>query len=301
MKKIVFLIVGIIAVSTASIFIRMAQGEISSLVISAYRLSVAVLFLVPFSIKSIKSDFYKINGTETLLLILSGICLALHFFTWITSLELTTVSSSVVLVTTTPIWVAILTPIILKTKIKREIFWGISLALLGGLIIVFGNLLLFSGFKDVFIKDQIFGSISIKGNLLALSGAWFASGYIIIGKKLRKNISILSYTTIVYGVAAIILLVSVIIAGDSLFGYSLKNTIWLFLIAIVPQIIGHSTFNWALKYYSAAFVSIAMIGEPIGAILLAIIFLGEFPTMIEVFGGLIIIIGIVIAAINEPK
>ena len=105
----------------------------------------------------------------------------------------------------------------------------------------------------------------------------------------------------VYSTAAIVLLVCVFVTGQKVFGYSNDTYLWLLLIALVPQAIGHSIFNWALKYLSAAFVSIALIGEPIGAIILAMIFLNEYPTPIELTGGGLILLGILVAALNEKK
>lgn len=301
MKKIPILLIGIIAVSTASIFIRMAQAEVSSIVIAAYRLSIAVILLAPFSIKACIHDLSKVDKIQVGLMVLSGILLALHFITWITSLALTSVTSSVVLVTTTPIWVAILTPLFLKESIRKSIVLGIVLTLLGGTIIGLGEPFFSS---TVHIQTGLSGLFKLNnttGNILALSGALFASGYIIIGKIVRKNISIMTYTFFVYGCAAIVLMLCVLFTGEALTGYHRDSYIWLILIALIPQVIGHSIFNWALKYMSAAFVSIVLIGEPVGTILLAMIFLNEYPSKIELVGGILIIAGIFIAAVNEQQ
>jgi drug/metabolite transporter (DMT)-like permease len=124
-----------------------------------------------------------------------------------------------------------------------------------------------------------------------------AAGYMLMGRQLRKKLSTISYAGLVYSVSAVILIIAVIIQAEPVFTYSKQTYLWLLALGIIPQLLGHSLFNWSLKYVSAAYVSLSLLGEPIGTIILALIFLKESPTLIESIGALIILIGIVIGSI----
>jgi drug/metabolite transporter (DMT)-like permease len=139
------------------------------------------------------------------------------------------------------------------------------------------------------------------GDLLAICGAIAGAGYMLIGRKLRAKMSLISYISLVYGMAAIVLVIIMFSARENPFGYSPPIYLWLILLALVPQLIGHSTFNWALGYLSAAFVSITLLGEPIGSIILAYFILHEKPTLIKLIGGGLILVGIYIASRSEAS
>ena len=126
---------GIFAVSTASIFIRFAQREAPSLVIAASRLTLAALILAPFAITRQRQELAHLQRKQLLLALLSGFFLAFHFASWISSLEYTSVTSSVVLVSTSPLWVAILSPFILRESLSRWIVMGLSLTLIGSAVV----------------------------------------------------------------------------------------------------------------------------------------------------------------------
>ncbi len=291
--------IAILAVSTSSVFIRFAQEEASSLVIAASRLLLASLFLAPSALIKHRAELRQLSRKDLLLGLLSGIFLAVHFSTWITSLEYTTVTNSVVLVSTSPLWVAILAPIFLKEKLTKSIIFGMILTLIGGTII---------GFSETCAWDAgiICTSLSgfglaeaSKGNFLALAGAWTVAGYLLIGRRLRAKMSLIPYIFLVYGMAAIVMLVILFIAGETLFGYSPMTYLWLLLIAIFPQLIGHSTYNWALRYLPVALVAVTTLGEPIGSSILAFIILKEIPTTLQFVGGILILTGIYVTSRKE--
>ena len=291
------LVLGILAVSTASIFIRKAQGEASSLVIAAVRMSLASLVLLPIYWVRQRGELKRLGWGQIGMLVLSGVLLALHFITWISSLEYTSVASSVVLVTTSPLWVALLSPLFLKEKLTHFVWYGLGIAMLGSIVVGLSQGCLMSpigltcpGLYDFFKGRAFFG------NLLALAGAWFSAGYLLIGRRVRPNLSIISYTLAVYGTASLVLLGLVAITGQKLSGYSSTTYGYLVGLALVPQLIGHSSFNWALKYLPAAFVSVALLGEPIGTVILAYLFLREAPTLFEMMGGVFILVGIYVAS-----
>lgn len=291
---------GILFVSTASIFIRFAQSEASSIVIAAGRLFIASLVLVPLALTRAREQFRGLSRAEWLKAGLSGMFLALHFATWIQSLEYTSVASSVVLVTTTPLWVALFSPMILGESLRRSVIFGLIVSMLGGIVVGVGNACdLIQG--SLACQGQIFSGSSMVGNFLALFGAWMAAGYMLMGRQLRKKLDTVAYSSIVYGVAAVLLLGVVIIRAEPVFSYSGDTYLWLLALGIFPQLLGHSLFNWSLKYISAAYVSLTLLGEPIGTIILAFIFLKESPTLLEGVGAGLILIGIVIGSLGRTR
>jgi len=301
-NPIVAILFAILAVSTASIFIRFAQKDVSSLVIAAYRLTIATIVLTPFVLTKKQAEIKKIQRKGLLFALLSGTFLALHFAFWITSLEFTTVASSAVLVSTVPLWVALLAPLTIGESITKSLFIGLALSLIGVVIIALSDVCILTGAKLICptINEFISGRAFI-GDTLALIGALMGAGYVLIGRHLRATLSVLSYVFIVYGMAAIVLIIGVIISGKQFFGFPPSAFVWLMLLALVPQLLGHSIYNWALGYLSAAYVSITLLGEPIGSTILAYFLLGEVPTLLKLFGALFIFIGIYKASQVEKE
>lgn len=288
---------GILAVSTASIFIRFAQQDAPSLVIAALRLSFSTVILAPVALIRRREELRALKGRDLALLVLSGLFLAFHFGTWITSLEYTSVASSVVLVQTTPLWVALLSFIFLRERISRLVGAGLLLALAGSVLVGISNACQWTaaGFACDPV-GQVFQGKALLGNGLALAGAFFASGYLVIGRRMRANLSLISYTFLVYGSSAIFLLVSVLISGERLVGFPSSVYMWCLALALVPQLLGHSTFNWALGYLPATYVSVALLGEPVGSTILALLILKQVPSAFEITGGLLILVGIYLAS-----
>lgn len=294
--------IGILAVSTASIFIRFVQAEaVPSLVIAAWRLSLAALILAPAAIVRHRHELRSLDRSEFLLALLSGVFLAIHFATWISSLEYTTVASSVVFVSTSPLWVAMLAPLTIKEPVSRMVSVGMGLALTGGMIVGLSDSCNLSnaGIACPPLAEFMAGDAFL-GDFLALLGAFAAAGYFLIGRRLREKVSLIPYVFVVYGMAAGILVVVMLSAGLTPFGYPPKIYLWLLLLALVPQLLGHSTFNWALRYLSAAYVSITLLGEPVGSAILAYFILDEVPSGLMLFGAILILVGILVAS-NQRK
>jgi len=277
--------IGIIAVSTASTFIRLAQGTVDSLAIAAWRLTLASLLLAPFALKSCRAEWRRLDARSWRLLAASGLMLAIHFYTWITSLEMTSVAASAVLVGTNPLFVGLITHFILQERLQRRMLAGILIAVAGSAIISLG--------------DWGPGAHELLGDLLAVAGAVTVAIYMLIGRRLRGQLSLLGYVFPVYGIAALTLMSLALIVGVPLTGYPTQAWLWLVLLAIFPQIVGHSSFNWALGHLPATFVSMTALTEPIGATILAWIILRESPSWITVLGGLLILIGLSIATKRE--
>ena len=295
-KYLAGLFVGILAVSTASIFIRFAQKEIPSLVIAAGRLTLASLLLLPFAIQRTRKEPVTISRKTWFLLCLSGLFLGLHFVTWITSLEYTSVASSVVLVTTAPLWVALLSPVFLHEKLKSKVLIGLMVAFSGSVVVGLSSNCSFSsvgitcsGFEGMWSGKNFWG------DLLALAGAFLSAGYLMAGRSVRDFLPLSVYTMIVYGIGSLVILLLILLTGTKVSGYETQSYLWIVALALVPQLVGHTLFNWALKYLSASYVSIALLGEPVGTILLAAVLLKEKPALLELMGGLLILTGITIA------
>jgi drug/metabolite transporter (DMT)-like permease len=292
-----FAILGaILAVSTASIFIRFAQREAPSLVIAAFRLTFASLILAPIALTRHRAELRTLTRRELLLALLSGIFLALHFATWITSLEYTTIASSVVLVSTSPLWVALLAPLVLRERLTRAVLVGMLLALTGGVVIALSDACVWqTGLSCPSLAEFMKGKAFL-GNFLALAGAWMVAGYLLIGRRLRAKMSLVPYIFVVYSMAAVALIVIMFAAGETPLGYPPLTYVWMLLLALVPQLIGHSTYNWALRYMPAALVAVTTLGEPIGSTILAYFILQEAPTWIKLGGAGMILAGIYIAS-----
>jgi drug/metabolite transporter (DMT)-like permease len=278
-----FLSIGIMAISTASIFIKLCAAP--ALIIATYRMMLASLMLMPFA--CYRKPWRGWGRKEIGWFLLSGLFLSLHFAFWIASLKYTSVASSVVLVTTHPIFVGIGGSLFLRERLGLNLIFGIALSVLGSGLISYGDMAL--------SKD------ALMGDGFALLGAIAASGYLLIGRKMRRDQNLFSYIFPVYATAGLILILLSFIFQKSFLGYSHSTYLFLFLLALIPQMIGHTTFNWALKYLPASMVAIAILGEPVGSTILAYFILGEGLTTWKVLGGLSIFAGIWVALKNTSK
>lgn len=292
------LVLGILAVSTASPLIRFAQSEVSSLVIAAYRMGFSALILLPLTIPRHNTELRRLTRAELGLAALSGVLLALHFATWILSLEYTSVASSVVLVTTNPLWVALLAPWLLKERLAPAFLVGLLVALAGGTIVAISDSCVQAagGLVCPPLSEFVQGD-AFWGDVLALMGGWTGAGYILIGRRLRPHLSLIPYIFVVYGLAALVLLGMVAASGLPIFGFSSEIYVYLLLLALVPQLLGHSSFNWALAHLPASYVSIGLLGEAVGSTILAYIVLGEAPGWVKIFGAALILGGILFATL----
>jgi len=224
--------IGILAVSTSSIFIRYAQAEgVSSLVIAAWRLSLAALILAPIALLRYRDELRTLDRRGLTLAVFSGIFLALHFATWITSLEYTSVASSVVLVSTAPLWVAILAPLTIREPVGRSVIIGMGLALIGGTIVGLSDSCSLDGFSSLQCPplSEFVGGEAFLGDLLALAGALAGAGYLLIGRSLREKMSLIPYIFVVYGMAALVLVFVMFNAGESPIGYAPQTYLWFLL------------------------------------------------------------------------
>ncbi len=280
---VVLLVVGVVAVSFAAIFIRLADAP--ALSIAFYRQAMAAALFLPLALGRWK----EIRGLSTAQFgaaVLSGALLAIHFATWIASLSLTTVAASVVLVPTSPIFVAAASRVLFGERVGSTTFIGILIGLVGAGIVSGG---------DFGISRR-----AAAGDVLALAGAIAAAGYLLAGRRLRAEVSLFAYVGVVYTTCAVLLLPAAAF-GARLTGFSGETWVMFGLLAVIPQALGHTIFNYLLKDMDATLVAISIMGEPVGSTLLALAFFGEVPPWTAIAGGVLILVGIYVAVTRERK
>ncbi len=273
------ILIAIVSVSFSAIFIRWSESH--PLVIAAYRMGITTLFLLPLVLTWNLGEFKEIKRSEFAFMIVIGIILAIHFATWITSLKETSVASSVILVTSHPLFVAIVSHYVFREKLRAIGYLGVFVA--------FGGIIVLS------IGDYGLGGGNFRGDILALIGAFAAGLYILGGRKMRRSISLVPYVFIVYSVCTICLLFMCVFASAPLYPLPDREYVLFILMAFIPTIFGHTLYNWALKHVKAQVVSVSLLGEPIGATILALVLLGEIPPQFTVVGGCLILPGIYLA------
>jgi len=272
---------GIVAVSFGAIFARLA-GEASPFAVAAWRLTLAALVLAPVGLLRKERTMSRRSLIWSLV---SGAALALHFVLWIASLEHTTVASSVLFMSTHPLFVGLGSAVFLRERPSRILSAAIVLAAVGGALIGFG--------------DIRFGGSAVHGDLLALGGGVMAAIYFLIGRLVRRTVSLSEYVATSYGTAAVLALLLCLFTRTPVVGFAPSTYLYLVLLAAIPQLIGHSTINWALKRLSASRVSVFVLGEPVASILLAVPFFREFPGGLNLLGAAIILVGIYLSLRSE--
>jgi len=276
--------ISIVAVSTASILIRMSSA--GPLAIAAFRLIFATAILAPFFIRSDGIQTLRSVGSRGIaVLIIVGVVLALHFATWITSLSLTSVANSVIFVHADPIFVAIVSHFLLKERVDRRVAGGIAIAFAGATILAVG--------------DMQVGGMNLYGDALALIGAMMLGVYILSGRRIRQNLSLLSYVTPVYATSALVLSMGCLLTGTPMLAYPAMEYMIFLSIAVVPMILGHTIYNWALRWIPAPIVSISLLGEPVGASILAFLILSDVPNAMTILGGAVTLAGIALCTFRR--
>lgn len=284
-RQTLLVVVAVTAVSFAAIFIRLAEAP--SLSIAFYRTALASAMFAPLALLRRREELRRLSGRQLRIALASGLLLALHFATWIASLSLTSVAASVVLVTSSPIFVAAAGRILFGERVTRATMTGIFVGLIGTVIVSGGDFRL--------------SPRAAAGDLLAIAGAATAAGYLIAGRRLRQEVSLLTYVALVYSACAVLLLAAVVVTGAALSGFNARTWVMFVLLAVVAQGIGHTLFNYLLKEVEATFVAISVMAEPIGSTLLALLFFREIPPWTAVVGGVLILAAIYVATVARGR
>ena len=277
--------VGVLSMSLAAIFIRLADAP--PLTVAAYRMGIAAIVVGVMAGVAARHQFVTIRRPDLLLLVGSGVFLAAHFALWITSLSHTSVASSVLFVTTTPIFVAVAGHYYLSDRLGWLTTAAVIVSIAGGVIIAVG--------------DWAEGDRHLYGDALALAGAVAVAGYLLVGRRVRSSIPTLPYIAVVYAVAAVVLIVGAVASGSQMLGLPAESYFWMAVAALVPQVIGHSLINWALGHWPAVNITLAVRAEPVIAALAAIPVLGEIPAWTVIPGGALLLVGAYLAIRSEAR
>ncbi|HWP97783.1 MAG TPA: DMT family transporter [Syntrophomonadaceae bacterium] len=275
------IVFGVLCMSTSSILIRFCSAP--ALIIAFYRLLMTSGLAAVGQSLSSSPKRERISGKDFCFILGSGLFLALHFSFWITSLQYTSVSSSVLFTNLQVIFVLVFSLVFLHEKSNMPVLAGILIALAGSALIATGDLR----------SGRFFG------DMLALASGLFVSVYFLAGRYVRSRVETLSYTFLVSGAAALVLLIATLVGGLSLTGYRGLDWLLFFLMAVGPGLGGHMVLNWALKYVKAPIIAVSILGESVGASILAYFIFKEALLWYQLCGGALILLGIYLAVVNE--
>ena len=277
--------IGVISVSLSAIFVKLSSAEPA--VIAFYRMLFSVLIMSPVFLLKYKSELKLLQKRDWIFSIVAGVFLAFHFILWFESLNYTSVASSTVLVTLQPIFAFVGTYLFFKEKVAFQSIVAVIVAISGSLLISWGDF-------------RVSGA-ALYGDGLALIACAFITGYLLFGQDVRKRLSLMTYTMVVYSVSTITLFFYVLFMGQSFGPYESNDWLLFVMLAIVPNLLGHTLFNWSLKWVSTNAISIAILFEPVGAAILAFFIFNEKLILSQVIGGIIVILGILMFVLDIKK
>ena len=264
----------VLAISTSAVFTRLAEAP--GVVVAFWRMAISIVLMAPIAWRGLR----RTPPTARTLVpsVWAGVLLGLHFAAWLSSLAYTTVAASVTLVTTVPLWVAVI-EWVRGRRPTRGVLTGLALAILGGVAIGLGDL---RG-----------GSHPLLGDALALVGAVTVAGYMLLGQHAqRSGLSLGAYAGIAYPVAALVLLPLPWLVDASYLAWPPATWLWIALIALAPQLIGHNGLNWANRHLDPTLVATVTLLEPIGAALLALLLFAEVPGALVLAGAPVLLTGV---------
>jgi drug/metabolite transporter (DMT)-like permease len=273
------LALGIVGIAWSAPLIRLADPA-PVLAIASLRLAFASPAMIGYAAVRGVGDLRDTTRHDRAMLLLAGLALAVHFALWIAALQRTSVVTGVVLVTMQPIFVGLGAWVFLREPPTRAVILGSGVALIGAALLA---------------GDDLGDRGSLEGDALALLGGLMASAYLVIGRRARRRISTASYGASVYTVTALALLAGAAVTRTPLLGLEAHSYLAILAVAVVSQLIGHNAMNWALGFLPAAMVAVAILGEPVGATVIAAIVLDEVPTLLELAGAAVVLIGVYVA------
>lgn len=283
----ILLVVGVLGISLSAIFVRFSQAP--SAVTAAYRLLWTVILMAPVVLGKAEHRRELLHVSPRLMLQsgISGVLLAIHFWTWFESLQHTSVASSTIIVCTEVIWVALGYCIFMKGRLSGRSILAIVITLAGSVVMA--------------LSDSSMAGNELYGDLLSLVAALAVAIYTLLGRSVRRQVSTTGYTFIVYVFCSATLLIIILIQQTPLFGYGWESILSGLLLAVFSTLLGHSIFSWCLKYFSPAFVSASKLCEPVIAGIVAAFLFGEIPAFLQILGGVIVLAGVVYFSILEEK
>ncbi|AYC29927.1 DMT family transporter [Paenisporosarcina cavernae] len=285
MHPYITIIIGVIAVSMSAIFVKLAAAD--SGITAFYRMFFSVVIMTPIFLWKYINEVKKLTKRDWSFSIIAGIFLAFHFILWFESLKYTSVASSTVLVTLQPLFAFAGTYFFFKEKLSIKTILSAMLAITGSIVISWG---------DFQVNEE-----ALYGDMLALIACALVTAYLLFGQDVRRRLSLVTYTYVVYLVSTIVLLIYVLGMSESFGPYSLQTWCWFVLLAIVPNLLGHTMFNYSIKFVSTNAISMAILFEPVGAAILAYFIFMEYLTFTQVIGAVVVLIGIALFIIDEKK
>ena len=291
-----FVLLGILGVSCSSIFIRFTDAP--AMVVVFFRMAFAAvpLAVLVLSRRELREELKDLGIRPILGALLSGVFLAMHLTAYVESVHLTTITSATLLVDTEVLFVALASVLLFREKISRPGMIGILLALAGSVMLSAGDLLPGQA-KGLIVMEN--AGTHIRGDLFALLGAVFLAVYTLLGSRLRKSFSTISYTFLAYAGASAVLLCACLVTSVPLTGWSADDYFYSFLMTVFCTYLGHTIFNWGLRYLPAPFISTCRLGEPVVATILAVVVFGEVPGPHQIIGGVIVLAGLYIYCMQE--
>ncbi|WOV83404.1 DMT family transporter [Sporosarcina jeotgali] len=279
------IIIGVISVALSAIFVKLVSAEAG--VTAFYRMFFSVLFMLPIFLLKYRKEITLLKKRDWIFSTLAGVFLAFHFIFWFESLNYTSVASSTVLVTLQPIFAFAGTYFFFKEKLSFKTILSAVIAISGSVIISFGDFQL--------------GGTAFYGDMLALIGCALITAYLLFGQDVRQRLSLITYTFVVYSISSITLFFYVLIKGESFGPHSQSDWMWFVLLALIPNLLGHTLFNWAIRWVSTNAISIAILFEPVGASILAYYIFNESLSTAQIIGGIVVLLGILLFVVDGRK
>nr|WP_236823301.1 DMT family transporter [Bhargavaea massiliensis] len=279
------IMIGVITLAFSAIFVKLVSADAG--VTAFYRMLFSVLVMAPAFLLKYRHEVKLISRRDWIFSVIAGVFLAFHFILWFESLNYTSVASSTVLVTLQPIFAFAGTYFFFKEKLTAK-------TILSGLIAIGGSVLISWG-------DFRLGGEAFFGDMLALAACALITGYLLFGQDVRQRISLITYTFIVYSVSTAAIFFYVIAVGEQFGPYPATDWFWFAMLAILPNLFGHTLFNWSLRYVSTNVISIAILFEPVGAAVLAYYIFNEVLITTQIVGGLIVLAGITLFVLDGRK
>lgn len=273
---------GILTVGFSAVFVKLASADAG--VTAFYRMFLSVVIMLPIFVLFYRNECREMKRKDWLLCAAAGVLLAIHFVLWFESLHYTSVASSTVLVALQPIFALAGTAVFFKEKVNMKMAVSVLIALAGSFTI---------GWQDF----QISG-MALFGDALALAACLFVTAYLLIGQDARQRLSLITYTFIVYSVSSAVLFLYVLLIGESFTGYPASDWLWFLALALLPNLLGHTLFNWAVKWVSTNIISVAILFEPVLAAAAAYFILDEKLYTIQLIGGSVVLTGILLFVVD---
>jgi drug/metabolite transporter (DMT)-like permease len=281
-RPVVGLAVAVAAVSTSAPLVELSDAP--STVKAFYRVLFMTAIVAPIALRRNAGDFAKITTRDLAIAVVAGVALAGHFALWFVSIDLTTIAASATLVQTQPVFVAIGAWLVLSDRVTSRVVVGILVAVLGAALIGL----------DASNGSAASAPQPLLGNGLAVVSAAMAAGYVLVGRSLRQRIRVFPYVTVVYAACTTALLAAVLLQGYALLGYESVEYVLFLAMAVGPGVFGHTVINWLLERVESAVVSVSLLGEPVGAAVLALLLFAEVPGWLTVVGGAVALAGIAV-------